>query len=145
MSNWKHKEMSENELKELVRDVYDGKLFTTIQCPSNMVTIVFMTLLFLDNSPSIPSKTDDNQMNRKNKLIYIEEKLSYEKETPERKEFIKNIGMVYSTLADAAPRSINGYPIFYNTKIVSIEDTKKFTDIYQKYVKMREDFEKEWK
>ena len=145
MSNWKHKEFSEIELKELVRDVYDGKLFTSLQCSSNMVTMIFMPLMFLGAGPSIPTKTDDNQLNRKNKLIYIEEKLTYEKETPEREEFIKNIGMLYSNMSDAAPRSINGYPMFFNMHIVSIEDTEKFREMYQKYVKMREEFEKEWK
>lgn len=143
MSNWKHKEMTEQEIKELVRDVYDNKLFTSFQCP-NMEVMVFMPLLFLGAAPSQPSKTDDNQLNRKNKLNYIEEKLQYERETPEREAFINNIGMVYSSLSDAGPRSINGYPIFYSMTIVSKEDTIKFIEMYKKYEKMREDFEKVW-
>lgn len=144
MSNWKHKEMTEQELKELVRDVYDKKLFTSLQCSPNMVTMVFMPLLFLGAAPSQPSKTDDNQLDRKNKLNYIEEKLAYERETPKREAFIKNIGMVYSSLDDAGPRSINGYPIFYSMTIISIEDTKKFVEMYQKYEEMREEFENAW-
>lgn len=143
MSNWKHKEMTEQELKELVRDVYDNKLFTSFQCSSDAM-MVFMPLMFLGAAPSQPSKTGDNQTDRKNKLNYIEEKLQYERETPEREAFIKNIGMVYSSLSEAAPRSINGYPIFYSMTIVSKEDTLKFIDMFKKYEKMREDFEKVW-
>ena len=145
MTNWIHKKMTDQELKELVRDVYDNKFFTSQQCSSNMVTMVFMPLMFLGSGPSQSPKTGNNKIDRKNKLIYIEEKLQHEKETPEREEFIKNIGMVYSSLSDAAPRSINGYPIFFSMTIVSKEDTDKFLDMYQKYQKIREDFEKEWK
>ena len=143
MANWTHKEMTNDELKELVRDVYDQKIFTSLQCGSN-ATMVFMPMLFFGSAPSTPSKSDDNQINRKNKLKYIEEKLQYEAETPEREAFIKNIGMVYEYYIEAGPTSMNGYPIFYSCKIVSIEDARKFVDMYNKYVEMRKEFEKEW-
>ena len=143
MSNWKHKEMTEQEIKKLVRDVYDNKIFTSFQC-NNMQMMVFMPLFFLGSAPSPSPKTDNNQLNRKNKLIYIDEKLTYERETVEREAYINNIGMVYSLLSDAGPTSINGYPIFYGMNIVSKEDAVKFIDIYNKYIKIREEFEKEW-
>jgi hypothetical protein len=60
-------------------------------------------------------------------------------------EFMKNIGMLFEDNSKAGPRSINGYPMFMSCKILSKEDAKKFLDLYGKYEKMREDFEKEWK
>lgn len=143
MSNWAHKEMSNDELKELVRDVYDQKIFTSLQCGSN-ATMVFMPMLFFGSGPTTPSKTKNNQIDRKNKLKYIEEKLQYEAETPQREEFIKNIGMVYEYYSEAGPTAINGYPCFYSCKLVSIDDAQKFVDMYNKYAEMRKEFEKEW-
>lgn len=143
-SNWEHKRMTEEELKTLVRDVYDQKIFTSLHCNNFDVKMVFMPLMFIGSPPSEPSLTKNIKIDRKNKLNYIQEKLDYENETPVREEFLKNIGMVYESYDQAGPRSINGYPIFMSFKIVSIEDTRKFIDKYNKYVEMRENFEKEW-
>lgn len=144
-STWEHKKMTEDELKELVRDVYDQKIFTSLHCGAGDTRMVFMPLMFIGSPPSEPSPTNNIKIDRRNKLNYIQEKLDYEQETPVREEFLKNIGMVYEFYSQAGPRSINGYPIFMSFKIVSIDDTNKFIEKYNKYVKMRENFEKEWK
>ena len=41
MANWEHNKLTNDELKELVRDVYDCKTFTSFQC-GNMIMSVFM-------------------------------------------------------------------------------------------------------
>ena len=143
MSNWKHNSFSNDELKEIVRDVYDCKVFTSLQCRDN-VSMAFMPILFLGMAPSTPSLSKNNQINRKNKLEYIEECIAYKKETPEREEYLKNIGMLYEDIGKAGTMNCNGYPIFYSCKIISIDDTKKFLELYEKYEKIRENFEKEW-
>ena len=142
-NNWEHKEMTVDELKELVRDVYDCKVFTSLQCDNNAITMVFMPVMFLGAGPSEPSLSDNNQLNRKNKLKYIEDMLIYEEETPAREKFIKNIGMLYEDYSKAGP-SINGFPMFMSCQIVSVEDTGKFIEMYKKYEAMRKSFEKEW-
>jgi hypothetical protein len=144
MGNWEQKSMTTEELKKLVTDVYDQKIFTSFQCGGSNIMMVFMPMMFISAAPTEPSKSENNQINRKNKLKYIEDKLRYEEETPEREAYIKNIGMLYEYYSEAGPRGVNGYPIFYSCKIVTIEDTKKFIDMYNKYIEMRKEFEKEW-
>jgi hypothetical protein len=144
MGNWEQKSMTTEELKKLVTDVYDQKIFTSFQCVGSNTMMVFMPMMFISAAPTEPSKSENNQINRKNKLKYIEDKLRYEEETPEREAYIKNIGMLYEYYSEAGPRGVNGYPIFYSCKIVTIEDTKKFIDMYNKYIEMRKEFEKEW-
>lgn len=143
MGNWEHKIHTDAELKEIVRAVYDCKTFTSLQCKDDMM-MVFMPAMFIGSRPSAPPLGNDNQINRKNKLQYIEDCLTYEKETTERENFLKNIGMLYEDYSKALPGSFNGYPIFASCKIMSIDDTKRFIEMYRKYEKMREDFEKEF-
>ena len=149
MSNWQHWQHhfhTNDELKEIVRDVYDCKIFTSLHLGANsyITGSVFMPYLFLGSKPSFPSKTENNQLNRKNKLNHINEIIEYEEETPIREEYFKNIGMLYEYNDKAGPQSINGYPIFMSMRILSKEDTIKFIDMYSKYVEMRKEFEKEW-
>lgn len=143
-NNWEHKKMTIDELKELVREVYDCKVFTSLQCENRDVTMIFMPAMFMGAGPTEPSLGSNNQLNRKNKLKYIEDMLIFEEEKPEREEFFKNIGMLYEDYSKAGPRGINGYPMFMSCKIVSVEDTGKFVEMYKKYEEMRENFEKEW-
>jgi len=144
IENWQHKEMTNEELKKLVRDVYDGITFTSLQCGDHVLS-VFMPVIFFGAAPSSPKTSKDNQVNRRNKLQYIEDCLTYEKETPAREKFIGNIGMLYEDMSKTGPTSINGYPVFFSCKIVSKEDGAKFIEMYNKYIEMREEFEKEWK
>jgi hypothetical protein len=37
MANWEHHINTEEELKELVRAVYDCKVFTSLQCPDYLI------------------------------------------------------------------------------------------------------------
>jgi len=153
MANWKHRELTTEELKEIVRGVYDGKYFTSLQCADEVIT-VFMPILFIGAEPSVPRTpkvVEDIRKNRKNKLNHFRDLEQYEKDLQEwkdntdiRNEFIDNIGMVYEDISKAGPGSINGYPTFFSCKIVSREDTNKFIEMYNKYVKMRQEFEKEW-
>ena len=144
MGNWKHFELTEQELKELVRNVYDGKVFTSLQCRHDWQS-VFMVSLFLGSPPSQTSLTGNIKTDRRNKLEYMRDCEIYKQETPEREKYIDDIGMFYENISEAGPRSINGYPMFFSCKIVSKEDTKRFVEMYNKYIKMREEFEKDWK
>jgi hypothetical protein len=157
MKNWEHKVMTEEELKTLVTDVYDAKVFTSLHLDNNssyLIGSIFMPLIFLSSPPSepiLPKQTGNIRKDRKNKLLQFDEieawKTDYkqwEDETPLRDAFIKNVGMIYEIFSAASPTGINGYPIFYSCKIVSKEDTTKFLVMYEKYKNMREEFEKKW-
>ena len=144
MRDWKHYKMTEKELKKVVRDTYDMKIFTSLQCDKNLLSVIFMPILFIGAPPIEPSLVDDNQVNRRNKLKYIEDSLRYDKETSDREKYLNNIGMVYEYMNIAGTRGINGYPSFMSCNIMTISDTKKFIDMYDKYVAMREEFEKQF-
>ena len=144
MANWEHRVMTEEELKVVVRDVYDCKIFTSFQCGGNEMMMVFMPVMFIGSAPSTPKLSQNNQVSRKNKLQYIEDCLIYERETPQREEYLKNIGMLYEDMSKSGPRGINGYPMFMSCKILSISDSKRFMEMYYKYEKMRKEFESEW-
>jgi hypothetical protein len=153
MANWEHKKLTEDELKQLVRDVYDCKTFTSLQC-SNMVMSVFMPIMFLGaapSKPSFPKPVGDIRKDRKNKLNHFGDIEEWEKELQEwkddsdkRDKYFKSIGMIYEDHSKAGPTCINGYPIFMSCKIISQDDTKRFLEKYRKYEKMREEFEKEF-
>lgn len=153
MRNWEHNKMTEDELKKLVRDVYDCKTFTSLQC-GDMVMSVFMPIMFLGVEPSkprFPEPVGDIRKDRKNKLNHFDdiekwkiELQQWKDDSEKRDNYFKNIGMIYEDHCKAGPGSINGYPMFMSCKIISIEDTKRFLEKYKKYEKMREEFEKEF-
>lgn len=144
MANWEHKKLTIDEIKAIVTDVYDGKTFTSLQCDGISIMTCFMPMLFLGSAPSSPSITGDIKKDRKNKLLHIDALEVYKNETPDRLKFIENIGMVYENIDSALPRAINGMPCFSSCKIVSKEDAQMFCDMYNKYIKKRKEFEKEW-
>lgn len=144
MANWEHHKMTIDELKTLVRDVYDLKIFTSFQAHRANLMMVFMPLMGLGSPPQKPSFENKIRVDRKNKLQYLEDKMQYDRETPERIKYIDDVGMLYEEYSNAGPRGINGQPIFFSMHIVSREDATKFIEMYNEYVKVREDFEKEW-
>jgi len=144
MGNWEHKKMTNEELKTLVKDVFDCKVFTSLQCRSIDVMSVFMASLFIGSSPNAPALTGQIKTDRKNKLKYLDDCTEYKNDTPKREEYLRTIGMFYEKYSEASPRSINGYPCFFSCNIVSIEDKNRFIEMYEKYEKMRTQFESEW-
>jgi hypothetical protein len=158
MKNWEHIKLSDEELKILVKDAYDGKIFTSLhlgEFDQYLVGSIFMPVIFMGAPPSkpdFPKTTNNIRKDRKNKINHFtvdlpkweQEHKQWEDETPLRLKFLEEIGMLYEKNSEAGPRSINGYPIFFSCKIVSKEDTKKFLEMYNTYVKLRENFEKEW-
>jgi hypothetical protein len=155
MTNWEHNIRTEEELKEIVRGVYDCKYFTSLHCENHMVGSIFMVAMFMGappSKPSFPTPVGDIRKDRKHKLLHFDDldqwekdMVEYENDTPKREEYFKNIGMLFEENSKAGPMAINGYPMFMSCQILSMDDTKRFIEMYNKYVKMREDFEKEWK
>jgi len=157
MENWTHNKITESELKELVRDVYDCKIFTSLHLKNqdHLLMSIFMPLMFLGaapTEPSFPEQTGNIRKDRKNKLNHFDKIDEWKKDLQKweddkeiREDYMKNIGMLYEQNSKAGPTSINGYSIFFSCVIVSREDTKRFIEMYNKYVKMREEFENEWK
>ena len=168
MENWKHNILTEEELRKLVKDVYDTKIFTSLhlsEYDSHLITSIFMPIVFMGNPPSPPSepqlrKGKDVREERKNKLNCIDETEQWKKEMehyynviypeweknekPKIDKFMENIGMIYEKKSKAGPRFINGYPMFMSCHIVSKSDTKKFLEMYKEYEQKRKEFEEKW-
>lgn len=155
MKTWKHGEITDEEMKLLVKDVFDAKIFTSLhldQHSSYLIGSVFMPVMFIaapPSEPNFPDKTGDIKKDRKNKLNYLDaveqwkkDYKEWEDETPLRNAYMEDIGMIYEYNEKALPRSINGYPIFMSCNIVSKADTKKFLEVYKKYEDARTEFEK---
>lgn len=114
-----------------------------------------MPIMFMcapPTEPNFPKVTGNIRRDRKNKLNHIDaleewrkDLQEWEDNKPKMDAFMKNIGMLFEDNSKAGPRGINGYPMFMSCKILSCDDANKFLDLYKKYEKMREDFEKEWK
>lgn len=52
-----------------------------------------------------------------------------------REEFLKHKpAMLYADMADASPRSVNGYPSFFSLNFLNIEETNVFMDKYNAIV-----------
>jgi len=57
-----------------------------------------------------------------------------------RKELVDSKpGMIYQYMSEAGPRSVNGYPCFFNMRILSQEEMEKVLDYFKK---IEEVFEK---
>ena len=155
-NSYQHISHTDEEMRTLVRDIYDQKIFCSLQVPEheNMM-MVFMPLMFIMSPPTEPSykKGGTIKEERKKKLNYISEKQHYdeviypqwEKETlPKIRAYVADTGMVYEEISKALPRSCNGYPIFASCHFLSKSDTKRFVEMYQKYEIKRKEFDKEF-
>lgn len=148
---------SDKELKQIAMDIYDGKIFCDRQCGRD-VGMVFIPLMFM--GPTAPTKpevesSDDLVENRDKVADYFQEEEDlmnqYEKDLDEyEKEFeyyIENyapsIGMVYEYISEAMPRSINGLPIFSSMEILNKEETEIMFEYFEKYKKIKEEFEEQ--
>ncbi len=98
----KYKPMSNDEIKKLAEDMYNGSIFTDRHVRTHEeLPMVFMPLALMG------------------------------KELAE--ELMKNPpGMIYEHIERAGPLSINGMPIFSSFRMISIEDTKKVLECYNK-------------
>ena len=148
---------TDKEIKEIVKDVYDGKILTSLDVPEYLVRSVFMPLMLLGpvepEKPKRPEVSDTTTL--RDREIYIiseEENLidqynkdveKYKKDCKKfNKNFVPSLGMVYSNLdTDQLPRGINGYPMFTKIGLLNKEDSNKFVDYMNSYIKLRKELD----
>jgi len=136
-----HNERTDDDLKIIAKDLYNQKIFSSSHIPehsTHLINSIFMVLMFLS------SNIDWRDDSRMNKLIHIY--LAHlEKDYAKRyDEYINDIGFVYEQLDKAAPRGINGYPIFFSCGILSKKDTNRMFVFYEKYKELQEKIEDEF-
>lgn len=145
---------SDDFLKGIARDIYNGLIFTDRHCKQSEIKIRFLCLMMMGPKyPSAPGykcksdtienkrenniydviQRDDDQVKFEEDLVWYNIELNYYREN-----YLKSIGMVYEYLDKASPRSINFGPSFMSIKLLNIEDSKKVWDFYEIYKEIRE-------
>jgi hypothetical protein len=95
--------LTEDEVKELARQIYKGEIFTSWQVGQHDLALlpsIFMPLGLMDRST----------------------KLKFLRDAPE---------MLYAPMSAAGPRGINGYPMFFEMSFVNKVDADRVWDEYQ--------------
>lgn len=131
-NKWKFTETSDDDLKKIAKDIYNGIIYTDRHCRENNITMVFMPILFM--APG-SNRKDGVDGQRDNKIYDI---LEREIEQKYYEEYINQIGLIYEYLDKAGPMALNGQPIFYSCRFLSKEDTTKMFDYYEQYKEIRE-------
>jgi len=155
INKWTINSSTEDELKKIAKDLYNGIIYTDRHCRSSSdVNSCFMCLMFIGpdvpKSPSYPSENSTLSGKRDN-VIYdivdreIEQKkydndiILYNQEYKIfKKVFLGNIGLIYEYLDQAGPTSVNGMPTFFSLKYLNISDAEKMFVFYEKYKEIRE-------
>ena len=107
-----YKDRTEQELKSLAIDIFEGKVYTDRHIPKeeeNGLMMVFMPLALGGGK----DWTDDDW---------------------------KTIGMIYEYIDQAGPRSINGMPSFFSFNMLSTEQATKVAKFYDEYRALKEGF-----
>jgi hypothetical protein len=101
-----YKPRTEEELKQIAKDLWAGQIFCDRQISDKqLLTSVFMPLVFL-------SVKDVKELKR------------------------RNIDFIFEYLSSAGPRSINGMPVFMSCQLLSKSDTERMLVFYSKFVEL---------
>ena len=87
--------MSDDALRKLILDFVDGRIFTSVHIPSNQMQSM-LSMVFMPLALGALHKVHPDSL--------------------------ANIGLIYEYLDQAAPRSINGMPIFFSCRMVHKDD-----------------------
>lgn len=146
MSKYSIPNQTDEYIKQLSKDIYNDKIFTSYMIPENqreaMLKMVFMPLLFL--GPQKPFTSNVGKAESRENRIW--ELLDEDDEIEDyNKNFLAKIGIIYEYYCDengshnTFGRSINGMPSFQSFRVLNIEDTDKLRDYYEQYSKIREE------
>jgi hypothetical protein len=102
---------TDSELKQIASDMYEGKIFSSLNLGDKLEEA--LPIVFM---PMMFGALSER--------------------TKERAD----VGLIYEYISEAAPRSINGFPVFFSLKILNDEDTRKVFVYYEEYKKLKEDF-----
>lgn len=148
------KSQSDDQLKQIAKDLYNGLIYTDRHCRSHEISQRFMVLMFMGpKQPTKPGHKSDNKTiegNRDNAIydivqidedmkVWEEEMKWYEVENKYyREQQLESIGMIYEYISQAGPMGLNGGPIFMSLRMLNKEDSTKVWEYYEKYKEIRE-------
>ena len=143
--DYKHKDFTEDELKQIAKDLYNGAIFTSAHLNGGESPVShFLPLMFLPPSPpSNPLKKNDKKTDRSNlieaTLEFEEKQKEYEKISEKCDEYLADIGLIYAHRGDGEmPMAMNGYPVFEKCTIMDKKNTKAMFEFYTQYKEIRE-------
>lgn len=115
-SNKENKEIkppkTDIELKQLAIDIYDQKVFTSNHIGKHEANMISMVFMPLALGAGFSKEEID----------------------------AGKVGMLYEYYDKAAPKGINGLPIFYSFHYISVEEMYKVNIYYNQYKKLKETF-----
>ena len=147
---------TDEELKQIAKDLYNNKIFCDRHLSQyDRIESHFMVILFMGpkkpEPPTYPSDDSNLQGSRDNKLYDLVQRESDQKEYEKKlteypyeleyyNEYLKNIGMVYEYLdvGKNSPMCVNGKPVFFSSRFLNVEDTKKMFEYFEQYKSIRE-------
>jgi len=95
--------LSDGQVKILAERILKNEIFTDHQVrDQGLVPSIFMPVAFIGDDPEACG--------------------AFKKNPP---------GMIYAEMKDAAPRSINGYPMFFSCSFLSQKDTERVFAVYK--------------
>jgi hypothetical protein len=100
---------SPEQLKELARDLYSGRIFTSAQIRN------------LDMNPDLVG------------MVFLPLAFGAFAEAP--KEVFDRIGVVFAHMAEASPRAVNGYPTFFSCAVLNKPDWATVLELCEKIEK----------
>jgi len=101
---------TDEELKQIAVDLYDGKILCDQQVTdTNALPLIFMPLAFMG--------TDDAKKMQDDK-----------------------IALIYEYYDQAGPRGINGYPSFFSMQVLNMEESEKMFNYFNRYKRLKDNF-----
>lgn len=110
---FKHKKRSREELYTIAKDIIEGKIFTSLNFDCENEIGILNTFMPLLMIPK------------------------------EKKDFLKDIAFIFEYLDQAAPRGINGKPMFFSFQSITKEEYKEFQPMFNKLIELEEKNKKE--
>lgn len=136
VDGYKYTPRTDDELKEIAKCLYHGTIFSDRHLKDynkHLLPNIFMPLAlgaFQDISWDMESR-EGKIIN----LILGDLEPEYIKR---KEEYKKSIGFIYEYVDKAGPMAINGNPIFTSFNILSIDDTDRMFNYYEKYKELQE-------
>lgn len=100
------------EVKQVVMDSVEGKVFTSMHVRECDISMI--PFIFVPISLGAFARWSDAE--------------------------VDNLGLIYQYLSKAGPRSINGYPMFFDCELLSMADAERFMILSKQYSEMRDGF-----
>jgi hypothetical protein len=151
---WVIKFQSDNDLKKIAKDLFNGLIYCDRQCSEHDLISRFMPLMFMGprspEKPKYPSENKNLQGQRDNVLYDIVERDADEKKYQEelinydieykiyQEQYLPTIGLVYEYISQAGPMCVNGGPVFMSLRLLNKDDSAKMFDYYNQYKEARE-------